>query len=116
MIAYFYILSNNEIPLDGVDENSTSFSLISNLVGLLVFFLYYFISEALTARTIGKLITGTVVVTKNGEKPSLKAIAIRSASRLVPFEAFSFLGNNVGWHDKWSDTYVVKKNDVINDL
>ena len=39
--------------------------------------------------------------------PTQKDFLIRNISRLVPFEAFSFLIGNDGWHDSWSDTRVV---------
>ncbi len=95
------------------EEESPAVTIISYIVGFGVMFLYYFISEATTQRTIGKFFTGTIVVNQSGEKPTSKQIAIRSVSRLVPFEAFSFFGE-MGWHDKWSETYVVKKKDLIN--
>ncbi len=86
-------------------------NLVLNLIGLLIYFIYYFVSEGLFGRTLGKLITGSVVVTSSVERPTWKAILYRSLSRLVPFEAFSFFGD-IGWHDKWSNTYVVKKKDI----
>ena len=46
----------------------------------------------------------------NGEKPGTQEILIRSLCRLIPFDAFSFLGApDKGWHDSISKTYVVKK-------
>ncbi len=71
--------------------------------------LYYTILESATGRTIGKLITGTRVVDKAGKVPALGVIFRRSLSRIVPFEAFSFLGNARGWHDAWTDTWVIEK-------
>lgn len=69
---------------------------------------YYFVFEATTQRTLGKYITGTMVVGSDGESPSVKAILGRSACRIIGFEAFTFLGNRRGWHDSASNTYVVK--------
>jgi len=72
-------------------------------------FLYYFVFESICQRTPGKFITGTKVVTFDGTKPSLGSIASRTLVRFVPFDAFSFLGGRVlGWHDRWSGTYVIK--------
>lgn len=76
-------------------------------ISFFLFFLYYFIFELASGKTIGKLFTGTKVVSKNGSKPTTKQILLRSFSRLVPFEPFSFLGHS-GWHDRWSDTVVIK--------
>ncbi|MFZ4670484.1 MAG: RDD family protein [Flavobacterium sp.] len=73
--------------------------------------LYYNICEIFTARTVGKYFTQTIVVDENGEKPSHETILIRSLCRLIPFNAFSFLGiSGRGWHDTISKTYVVNKN------
>ena len=81
----------------------------SRLFGAFMFFLFYFVMEWGTkGKTIGKLITNTRVVMDDGSPLTLATIARRSASRLVPFEAFSFLGSSErGWHDRWSDTAVV---------
>ena len=79
------------------------------VIGCITVFVYYFLSEALGQRTLGKLITGTKVVTVNGTKPTLGAIAMRTLCRFVPFEPFSFFTRNPGgWHDKWSGTIVVR--------
>lgn len=80
-----------------------------------IYVLYYIIMEYNFQVSVGKLITGTVVVDVNGKKPTLKAIVGRSFSRLVPFDAFSFLGSDtIGWHDTWSGTRVIKKKDLSN--
>lgn len=75
---------------------------------------YFFIFESLGATTLGKLVTKTIVVDENGNKPNSRQLLIRTFSRLIPFDAFSYLGNpSRGWHDRFSDTYVVKKSDLI---
>lgn len=71
---------------------------------------YYTIAELISQRTIGKYITNTVVVDQNGQKPAIGSIIKRSLFRLIPFDGLTFLGNTRGWHDSFSDTYVVKKN------
>ena len=72
------------------------------------FITYYFSMEALTQKTLGKYITNTMVVLKNGEKPTTQDFLIRSLCRIIPFNAFSFLGEKgKGWHDSLSKTYVV---------
>lgn len=58
-------------------------------------------------RTIGKYITGTRVIRTDGQNPTFEEYLIRNISRLVPFDAFSFLGGGNGWHDSWSDTRVI---------
>jgi len=71
---------------------------------------YYILFEGIFGQTLGKMITGTKVVTENGEKPSLDKIMTRTLCRFIPFEAFSFLGPGaIGWHDSLSKTRVVSK-------
>jgi uncharacterized RDD family membrane protein YckC len=60
----------------------------------------------LNGRTVAKYITGTQVISTDGTKPTTRQIIYRSLSRIVPFDALSFLGEN-GWHDKWSETRVI---------
>jgi uncharacterized RDD family membrane protein YckC len=80
-----------------------------NLALFLCLPIYYILMEGIFGRTLGKLITGTVVVDGFGNKPSFGKIIGRSFARLIPFEAFSFLGSTGrGWHDSLTDTYVVK--------
>ncbi|WP_326985022.1 RDD family protein [Chryseobacterium sp. MYb264] len=72
-----------------------------------IYFMYAFLMEYFTnGRTIGKYITGTKVIMTDGERPTLSNYFIRNISRIVPFDVFSFLGEN-GWHDSWSDTRVI---------
>ncbi len=71
---------------------------------------YYTLFEAAFGQSVGKFITGTIVVTENGEKPSFGNILGRSFCRLIPFNAFSFLGESAsGWHDSITGTRVIEK-------
>lgn len=67
---------------------------------------YYTTFETLCGLTIGKLITGSKVITTQGTRPALGTIFRRSLTRIIPFEPFSFLGDS-RWHDRWSGTCVV---------
>jgi uncharacterized RDD family membrane protein YckC len=69
---------------------------------------YYMLFEGLFQSTPGKLLSETRVTNDTGGIPGLGNIAGRTFSRFVPFEALSFLGSH-GWHDKWSDTYVLQE-------
>ncbi|MCC2547084.1 RDD family protein [Hymenobacter sp. BT175] len=81
----------------------------STLVGMLLLSLYYFVLEATTGRTIGKLFTRTRVIMADGSRITTRAALIRSLCRLIPFEAFSFLGDpESGLHDRLSKTRVVR--------
>lgn len=83
------------------------------LISVVLLVGYYIAFEYFTnGRTIGKFITGTVVVKNDGSVPTFNDIFKRSFSRIVPFDALSFLGSN-GWHDSWSDTKVVKRKSYL---
>ncbi|WP_374363665.1 RDD family protein [Cloacibacterium sp.] len=83
------------------------------LISVLITVFYYYLMEFYNnGRTIGKYITGTMAVSLSGEMSSIQ-IWKRTLSRLVPFDALSFFGEN-GWHDSWSDTRVVKISDFEN--
>ena len=78
------------------------------LLSYLLYFSYYLVFESLTGRTIGKLITGTRVVSEHGGKPTFKQFLYRSLCRLIPFEPLSFFGSKgYGWHDSIPNTYVI---------
>ncbi len=90
-------------------EDETILNIVGFMVGILVTVSYFVITEALFQRTLAKFLTGTRVVMADGGRPSFGQIVGRSFARLIPFEAFSFLGgpNPVGWHDSLSGTRVV---------
>jgi uncharacterized RDD family membrane protein YckC len=78
------------------------------VVFIIIMTIYYIGMEATLQRTVGKYCTGTMVVSENGEKPSVKSVTGRSLCRIFGIEAFSFLGAYPrGWHDSASGTYVV---------
>ena len=64
----------------------------------------------LKGKTVGKFITKTRVVKADGSNPKPLDYLGRSFSRIIPFEALSFLGSEGrGWHDTISKTYVVEE-------
>lgn len=79
-----------------------------NCIIIVISIVYYTLMEGFFGRSLGKFITGTIVVDENGERPDFGTIFKRSLCRLIPFDALSFLGSR-GWHDSISDTYVVNK-------
>jgi len=94
------------------------FSVIANLNGsiFLIFIIlvigyvsYYVFMETKYQKTIGKFITKTKVVTKDGLKPSLNEIIIRTLLRLIPIDYISFLLSPNGFHDRLSDTTLIKE-------
>jgi uncharacterized RDD family membrane protein YckC len=80
--------------------------------GLAGFFVYYLVLEAALAATPGKLVTGLRVVSEDGMRATFRQILGRTLARFIPFEAFSFLGDEngrpVGWHDSLSGTRVIR--------
>ncbi len=100
-------ITNNYVVSDWL-KSLGSFDLF--LVVLLIAFFYYYLTETYFSRTFAKYFTKTIVVTKEGIRPYYKSILIRTICRFIPFEAFSFLAMpSRGWHDRLSETYVVKK-------
>ena len=79
---------------------------------------YYFICEAIWGKTLGKLITKTKVVDRDGRKPSPLRIFGRSCARWIPFNELSFLVGSfpVGWHDSLSKTFVVSDSLSVEDI
>ena len=81
-----------------------------NVYAVLICLVLYFVSELYTGKTLGKLITGTKVISTEDDKPTGQEILYRTLSRIVPFEPFSMFFSNTTWHDDWSDTVVVNNN------
>ena len=84
----------------------------SGLVFTFLFPLYYIIGEFYFGQTVGKFFTKSVVINEYGEKPDFQTILVRTVIRFIPFEAFSFFAHNRGWHDKWTKTYVIRKDEA----
>jgi uncharacterized RDD family membrane protein YckC len=61
------------------------------LIGFLGVLAYYPLTEGLWGRTLGKLVTGTIVVDKDGRRASFPQVLIRTLLRLVEVNPF-FLG------------------------
>lgn len=79
----------------------------SLLFSYVIYLLYYTLMEGLSGgRTIGKLVTGSIVVREDGTALTFNDALKRSLCRLVPFEPFSAFGGSP-WHDRWTDTKVV---------
>ena len=85
---------------------------------ILMFLIYYIFCETVWQKTVGKAITKTKVVMRDGSKPNFLHILGRTLCRYIPFEIFSFLTNKypIGWHDKISGTLVVPQNYTAQDV
>ncbi len=94
-----------------VDSWNRFFGGLGGYLFVAIFYVvYYWLQEGIFGRTLGKLVTGTMVVKGDGSKASSAEALKRSLARAVPFEAFSFFGSKTprGWHDAWTQTLVVR--------
>ncbi|SEE50131.1 hypothetical protein SAMN04487765_2840 [Tenacibaculum sp. MAR_2010_89] len=71
---------------------------------------YYGFFETFFRRTPAKFLTNTFVLGTVKEKVKFDNILVRSVSRKIPFNTFSFLWGT-GWHDSISETTVVSLDD-----
>lgn len=108
------------ILIGDLTQSATASNWVSSLsvvesffFGLVILFFYYLTTEMYFSKTFGKYFTKTMVVEHDGSRPNMKSVIIRTLSRLIPFEPFSFITANRGWHDTLSVTYVVKKHDFL---
>jgi uncharacterized RDD family membrane protein YckC len=92
-------------PLNAHEGNQM---LLGYVILLLSYIGYYTLMETKYQKTIGKFITKTTVVTKDGAKPEVGDIVRRTFCRLIPFDRVSFLFTQNGFHDKLSDTTIIK--------
>lgn len=123
LIDYFAILAAGTVigavtALVSPELAERIFATNEILLGVAFYLLYYIPLEASFGWTVGKLITGTRVVTATGERPRVLQIVGRTFARFIPFEVFSFLRTpSVGWHDSLSHTRVIvvrKKPGVVD--
>lgn len=104
-VVYWIAVSNN-IYLRYFEDDTNP--LMDRLYGMIFYAIFYSLTEGLgKGRTLGKLITKTKVVHRDGNQLVFKDYLIRSLSRIVPFEPFSAL-SGFPWHDKWTNTRVVQ--------
>ncbi|MCO4805201.1 MAG: RDD family protein [Flavobacteriales bacterium] len=96
------------LTLEEMLELSSNLGTITSIasISFISYPVYYIISEHIWQRTPGKFLTKCRVINAYGEKPDLPTNILRNLIRLVPFEILSCLSDR-GWHDRWSDTYVV---------
>jgi uncharacterized RDD family membrane protein YckC len=115
MVAFFiiYFLLTIGLMLLGLDQTYTDetgeqLPIIPIIILVPTFWGYYFLTEYKFQRTLGKVLTRTKVVSLTGDRPTLKQVIIRTLSRSIPFEYFSYLATVEGIHDSLSKTRVVK--------
>jgi len=79
------------------------------LIYALLIGLYTFLETATKGRSIGKIITKTRAIREDGSNVNFNDALKRSLIRCIPFEQFSAFGGRP-WHDRWSNTKVIREN------
>jgi len=78
---------------------------MAEVLMLILYLTYCFLSEAIFRQTLGKIVTGSCVAS-TGNTLTTGRILRRTMARMIPFDNISFLfGAN--WHDKTNNTTVV---------
>lgn len=113
--AIFIILlySGAVLACTALIEDRILLSEIINFLGVTMSLGYYFLFEFFYQQTPGKMMLGYVVINDKAHDPTMKDTGIRTICRMLPFEAFSCFSENGGWHDRFSQTYVVSKKERI---
>jgi uncharacterized RDD family membrane protein YckC len=89
-------------------DDSSTFGVVILFLTYSMIILYPWAMESMTGKTVGKYITRTRIVKPDGSKPEPINILGRSLCRLIPFDAFSYLGGEPGWHDRIPKIYVIE--------
>lgn len=104
LIFLLFTMLVRQIRSDGYAFQDIEFMNKNPYILLLVIrFFYYFVLESVFLQTPGKLYNGGQVFYARNR---FKSILVRTLSRFIPFEAFSFFGK-IGWHDSISRTSVL---------
>jgi uncharacterized RDD family membrane protein YckC len=91
------------------NESALLFTFFGLLISIVADVLFYTTLEYYTkGRTIGKLVSNTIAVRKDGKLLTFKDALLRSLCRLIPFEAIAALFVEP-WHDSITNTTVVRK-------
>jgi uncharacterized RDD family membrane protein YckC len=89
------------------EDNSSYFEKLPITYSVAV--LYYWLFEATTGQTLGKMILGMKIIKDDGSTPTSLNILGRSFCRLIPFDALSLLLGERAWHDSIPEIRVVDK-------
>lgn len=111
LIAFFAIVFITFFLLKVFIPSSYTIIVTYNrLISFISFFLYYFIFESVSGKTLGKIITKTKIVdSETKSKPSFSKVLIRTLARFIPLEALYILINEkkLTLHDLLSKTTVI---------
>jgi len=124
----FLVLGAPFILLGAAGElHSQTLSRIGAFAFLAYVVLYYPITEGFWGRSVGKLVAGTVVVTRTGRRPGFWRAVVRTLLRLVEVNPFFLGGIPAGIiasltpdHQRLGDlasgTYVIRMSDLYKTL
>lgn len=79
-------------------------------LGLILYLAYYAVLEFYFHKTLGKFLTRTKVINRDGGEITFSTIFKRTISRLIPIDIFYYLFSRRGLHDRLSNTGVMKSN------
>ena len=105
---YFITGADIEETIDQIADMNPLIDRVGTV--LMCSFILFLVEKFTNGRSLGKLITGTKVVKADGSDLTTDDLLKRNFTRAVPFDQLSFLGN-IGWHDNWSNTRVVRIKD-----
>lgn len=110
LFGVFIAVSGNTYNVS--DDTVSGNVIIDYAITYLLYIVYYtFCEGASGGRTIGKLVTRTKAVKEDNTSITWGDALKRTLCRIVPFETISGLGG-YPWHDKWTNTKVIKNNKV----
>ena len=109
LVSFLLVLVAPAYPLASKLTNKQPIGLMDQLMVSFLYGLYMSVMEAvLKGKTIGKYITGTRAVSKNGLSINAQTAFVRGLIRLIPFEQLSAISfPPYPWHDRWSKSIVV---------
>jgi uncharacterized RDD family membrane protein YckC len=109
LVSFLLVLVAPVYPLAGKLMNKQPIGLMEQLMVSFLYGLYMSVMEAvLKGKTIGKYITGTRAVSKNGLPINAQTAFVRGLIRLIPFEQLSAISfPPYPWHDRWSKSIVI---------
>jgi len=90
-------------------DNQSIIRLVGYFILTFTFFGYYIFMEYKFQKSIGKFITKTKVFRADGERAQLGDDVARTFCSLIPLDRLSYLFTSNGFHDRLSNTTVIKE-------
>jgi uncharacterized RDD family membrane protein YckC len=117
-IALAVLLFLPALLLNRSGTGSPALVAVVGLTGFSLVLLYFPVTEGLWGRSVGKLVSGTIVVDDQGQAPGMGKAAVRTMARLLEVNPFllgglpaGIVSMNTKAHqrigDLWAGTYVV---------